>query len=61
MVRVNIKLCGLTRPGDIEAANLLMPEYVGFVFVKNSKRYVSCRQSVVLKKILNKDIKEVVV
>lgn len=59
MVRVNIKLCGLTRPGDIEAANLLMPEYVGFVFVKNSKRYVSCRQAVVLKKMLHPDIKAV--
>lgn len=26
-----IKLCGLTRPEDIRAANALMPDYVGFV------------------------------
>ena len=27
-----IKLCGLTRKEDIEAANRLMPDFVGFVF-----------------------------
>ena len=27
----HIKLCGLSRVCDIEAANILMPEYVGFV------------------------------
>ena len=26
-----IKICGLRRPEDIEAANRLMPEFVGFV------------------------------
>ncbi|MGM9647968.1 MAG: phosphoribosylanthranilate isomerase [Eubacteriales bacterium] len=36
-----IKLCGLTRPCDIEVANRLMPEYVGFVFARESKRYLS--------------------
>ena len=36
-----IKLCGLSRPCDIEAANALRPEYVGFVFAGNSRRYVS--------------------
>ncbi len=36
-----IKLCGMCRPSDIAAANGLDPEYVGFVFVKSSKRYVS--------------------
>ena len=28
-----IKLCGLSRIRDIEAANALAPDYVGFVFV----------------------------
>ena len=36
-----IKLCGLTRMQDIDAANGLMPEYVGFVFAQKSKRCVT--------------------
>lgn len=36
-----IKLCGLTRPCDIEYANGLLPEYIGFVFAPKSKRYIS--------------------
>lgn len=35
-----IKLCGLRRACDIEYANELMPEFVGFVFAKKSGRYV---------------------
>ena len=38
-----IKLCGLTRIGDIEAANRIMPDYVGFVFASKSKRRVFAR------------------
>lgn len=36
-----IKLCGLTRVCDIETANQLMPDYIGFVFAPKSRRYVS--------------------
>ena len=36
-----IKLCGLSRPCDIEWANALMPDYIGFVFATKSRRYVS--------------------
>lgn len=35
-----IKLCGLSRIEDVEAANRLMPEYIGFIFARKSKRYV---------------------
>ena len=35
-----IKLCGLSRPCDIEWANALMPDYIGFVFARKSRRYV---------------------
>lgn len=44
-----IKLCGLTRPCDIEAANILKPEYIGFVFAPKSKRYVTHDQATGLK------------
>ena len=36
-----IKLCGLSRTQDIEAANALRPDYIGFVFAPKSKRYVT--------------------
>ena len=35
-----IKLCGLSRQCDIETANQLLPEYIGFVFAPKSKRFV---------------------
>lgn len=35
-----IKFCGLSRACDMKAANELMPDYIGFVFVPKSKRYV---------------------
>ena len=47
-----IKLCGLSRPCDIEAANKLKPEYVGFVFASGSRRYVSPKRAAMLKKLL---------
>ncbi len=39
-----IKLCGLTRPEDITAANALEPDFVGFVFAPKSRRYVTAEQ-----------------
>ena len=38
-----MKLCGLFRPCDIDAANELKPEYIGFVFAPKSRRYVTVR------------------
>lgn len=54
-----IKFCGLTRPCDIEAANAIKPDYIGFVFAPNSKRRVGYKQAVDLKNLLSKDIKAV--
>lgn len=54
--QIKIKLCGLVRPSDIEAANLLHPDYVGFVFTKNSRRYVSLERVRTLKKLLHPEI-----
>lgn len=47
-----IKLCGLSRPCDIEAANRVKPDYVGFVFAPKSKRCVTPRQAGELKRLL---------
>lgn len=47
-----IKLCGLSRPCDIEWANRLRPEYVGFVFAAKSKRYVSPEKAADLRSLL---------
>ena len=44
-----IKLCGLRREADIEAANRLGPDYIGFVFAEKSRRYVSPEQAAALK------------
>lgn len=52
---VKIKLCGLTRRCDIEWANELLPDYVGFVFA-GSRRRVTDGQAAQLRKILREDI-----
>lgn len=51
-----IKLCGLTREADIEAVNILQPEYIGFVFAKKSKRYIDPHQAAILKSRLSENI-----
>ncbi len=47
-----IKFCGLTRACEIEAANELRPEYVGFVFAPKSRRYVAPEKAKELKQLL---------
>lgn len=54
-----IKLCGLSRPQDIRAANELKPEFVGFVFAPTSKRYVTPQQAEALKGLLSAEIQAV--
>lgn len=54
-----IKLCGLSRVCDIEEANLLQPDYIGFVFAKKSRRCVSPEQAGELKKLLRPEIRAV--
>lgn len=48
-----IKLCGLTRPCDIEYVNELLPEYIGFVFEPKSRRYISPEKAEVLREHLD--------
>ena len=54
-----IKICGLSRPEDIEAANRIRPEFIGFVFWKKSKRYVDPDTASALRLILDPHIKAV--
>lgn len=57
MSDVKIKLCGMSRPEDIEAVNALMPDYIGFVFFAKSHRNVSKETAANLKAMLDKRIK----
>ncbi len=54
-----IKLCGLTRPEDIRAANELGPDCVGFVFAPRSRRYVTPQRAAELKQALDPRIRAV--
>ena len=54
-----IKLCGLSRKCDIEWANALKPEYIGFVFWSKSKRNVPPEKAKELKGLLSPDVKAV--
>ena len=56
---VKIKLCGLTHPEDIAAANALQPEYIGFVFAPKSRRAVSRERAAALKMQLSPEIQAV--
>lgn len=55
---MKLKICGLKRFEDIEYANLVKPDYVGFVFAGN-KRRISPDMAVRLRAKLSKDIKAV--
>lgn len=54
-----IKICGLKRIEDIEAANALRPDYIGFVFADFSHRYVDKETAAKLKQKLSTEIKAV--
>ena len=51
-----IKLCGMMRPEDIQTAAALRPDYIGFVFAKKSRRYVTPEQAEKLKALLPEEI-----
>jgi len=54
-----VKLCGLTRFCDIEAANEVCPEYIGFVFAPKSKRFITPERVKELKQQLSPHIQAV--
>ncbi len=51
-----IKLCGMRRVIDIQTANTLKVEFIGFVFWTKSKRMVTPEEAAELKSILSPDI-----
>lgn len=55
---MKIKTCGLFREEDIDYANELKPDYIGFVFAE-SKRKVGLEKAYNLKNKLDKEIKSV--
>lgn len=54
-----IKLCGLSRLCEIEAANELKPDSIGFVFAPKSRRYVTYEKAAELKSRLSAKIQAV--
>ncbi len=56
---MKIKICGLKREQDIDYANQLKPDYIGFIFYEKSKRNVTKVQAKALKQGLDKEIKAV--
>lgn len=51
-----IKLCGLMRPEDAEAANEVKPDFAGLVFWERSRRCVDRNQAKRLRRILDPSI-----
>ena len=56
-----VKICGLSRPEDIEAVNEAQADYAGFVFFEKSIRNVSFRQAKELLSLLDDRISSVAV
>lgn len=56
MADIKVKMCGLRREIDIEYANRLLPDYIGYVFSKKSRRYISPEKAAELTSMLDKRI-----
>jgi phosphoribosylanthranilate isomerase len=40
-MKLKLKICGLSEPDNIRQVAALLPDYMGFIFYKNSPRFVS--------------------
>lgn len=56
---MKVKICGIRRAEDIEIVNKYLPDFIGFIFVPTSKRYVEPKMVAKLKKNLDPRIKTV--
>lgn len=54
-----IKICGLQSEDDISYVNELKPDYIGFVFLKGRRRYISPEKAAHLRDLLNPAIQSV--
>ena len=53
---MKIKICGLSREEDVKVVNDTLPDYIGFVCVPGSRRYVSYEHAQKLKEKLSEKI-----
>jgi phosphoribosylanthranilate isomerase len=53
---IKVKICGLRRPEDVDFANRLRPDVVGFVFAAGSRRRVTPEEALALKRRLDRGI-----
>ena len=51
-----VKICGLRRPEDVDFANRLRPDVVGFVFAAGSRRRVTPEEALALRRRLDRGI-----
>ena len=56
---MKVKICGIRRAEDIEIVNKYLPDFIGFIFVPTSKRYVEPSAVAEKKKNLDPRIKTV--
>lgn len=56
---MKVKICGIRRAEDIEIVNKYLPDFIGFIFVPASKRYVEPSVVAEFKKNLDSRIKTV--
>lgn len=56
MTNTKIKICGLKREEDIDFANTLNPDFIGYIFAPKSKRYVSPETALTLRRKLSDNI-----
>ena len=56
---MKIKICGLRTPGDANAVNEAMPDYVGFILTEGYKRTVSEETARLLSKFVDPQIQRV--
>ena len=56
---MKVKICGMTREMDMEYANEMRPDYIGFVFSPKSRRYIAPERAALLRTALSPQVKTV--
>lgn len=58
-MKYSIKICGITSENDLKSAQQLGANFVGFVLVEKSKRFINLKKLELLSKIVRKPLKSV--